>query len=109
MLVLVCCWHAEQVSEWLRMVGLEELARFFRDAAVDGAGLLQLRQVSCSFSSILILQDLGGPEMFYRRADLWAFLCVTCGLLVFVSSQLPMPILSTPLLRASLVFASLAW
>jgi hypothetical protein len=80
MLVLVCCWHVEQVSEWLRMVGLEELACFFRDAAVDGAGLLQLRQVSCSFSSILILQDLGGPEMFYRRADLWAFLCVTCGL-----------------------------
>jgi hypothetical protein len=55
MLVLVCCWHAEQVSEWLRMVGLDELARFFHDAAVDGAGLLQLRQVSCSFFSMLIV------------------------------------------------------
>lgn len=52
MLVLVYCWHTEQVSEWLRMVGLEELAQFFRDAAVDGAGLLQLRQVPCSVSSV---------------------------------------------------------
>jgi len=34
------------VGEWLRMVGLEELSLFFRDAAVDGAGLLQLRQLS---------------------------------------------------------------
>mmetsp|Transcript_18912 Transcript_18912/g.27831 ORF Transcript_18912/g.27831 Transcript_18912/m.27831 type:complete len:96 (+) Transcript_18912:1-288(+) len=38
--------NVNHVSEWLRLVGLEECVLFFRDAGVDGAGLLQLRQIS---------------------------------------------------------------
>ena len=40
-----------QVSEWLRMAGLEDVILLFRDAGIDGAGLLQLRQLSTSDSS----------------------------------------------------------
>jgi hypothetical protein len=32
-----------QVSEWLRVVGLDECVHFFRDAGVDGPGLLQVK------------------------------------------------------------------
>ena len=47
-----------QVSDWLRVVGLEECVLFFRDAGIDGAGLLQLRQLSSA-----------EPETFYAMAD----------------------------------------
>ncbi|KAJ1490197.1 hypothetical protein T484DRAFT_1777726, partial [Baffinella frigidus] len=35
----------EQVAAWLAQVGLEESAHLFLDARVDGAGLLQLREL----------------------------------------------------------------
>ena len=47
-----------QVSDWLRVVGLEECVLFFRDAGIDGAGLLQLRQLSSA-----------EPETFYAMAE----------------------------------------
>ena len=47
-----------QVSDWLRVVGLEECVLFFRDAGIDGAGLLQLRQLSST-----------EPETFYAMAE----------------------------------------
>ena len=37
---------SSHVVEWLRMVGLEDVVAHFREAGIDGPGLLQLRQLS---------------------------------------------------------------
>ena len=45
------CGVCVQVSEWLRVVGLDECVNFFRDAGVDGSGLLQVNS-TLSLSSL---------------------------------------------------------
>ena len=43
------CGVCVQVSEWLRVVGLDECVNFFRDAGVDGSGLLQVNSTLSHF------------------------------------------------------------
>ena len=45
----VCVCVCVQVSEWLRVVGLDECVHFFRDAGVDGSGLLQVNSTLSHF------------------------------------------------------------
>ena len=35
----------EQVCNWLKSVGLADCAEYFQEACVDGAGLVQLREL----------------------------------------------------------------